>query len=154
MQRQAIHRSVTMAWRDSRGVAAIELALIAPILALLLICTADLGLGIYRKMQVQNAAQAGAQLAALKGFDANAISNAVASATSLAVAASPAPSQFCGCATTTAVNTAVCNTPCAGGGIAGNYVKVSAQSNYTTLLIYPLLPRSFTFTVQSTVKIQ
>jgi uncharacterized membrane protein len=141
--------------KDSRGVAAIELAIVAPVLVLLLLCCVDLGIGIFRKMQVQNAAQAGAQYAAINGFDAKGISNAVVSATAAsAVAASPEPSRFCGCPTVSRINVATCNSSCSGGGMAGNYVKVSAQSIYNTLLIYPILPRSFTFVAQSTVKIQ
>jgi hypothetical protein len=49
---------------------------------LALICTVDLGLGINRKMQVENAAQAGAQYAVVHGFAASSISNAVTQATS------------------------------------------------------------------------
>src|SRR5438034_5310649 len=92
---------------DTRGVAATELAFIAPVLVLLMLCTVDIGIGMFRKMQVQNSAQAGAQYAAVHGFDAKSIANAVVSATgSLAIAASPEPSQFCGCATVTGVNSA------------------------------------------------
>ena len=58
---------------DIDGVAAIELSIIAPMLVLALVCTADLGLGIYRNMQVQNAAQAGAEYAVTHGFVADSI---------------------------------------------------------------------------------
>ncbi len=60
------------------GSAAIEFAIIAPVLVLALICTADLGLGIHRKMQVENAAQAGVEYAVVYGFTTRSISNAVA----------------------------------------------------------------------------
>jgi len=81
-----------------RGAVAVEFVIIAPILALMLVCTLDLGMGIYRKMQVQNGAQAGAGYAVLHGFTASSIETAVTSATSfMGVSASPAPSEFCGC---------------------------------------------------------
>src|SRR5947209_4776361 len=81
------------------GLAAVEFAFLAPLFALAIVCTADLGLGIYRKMQVQTAAQAGAAYAATRGFNATAIANAVTSATSAAtIQAQPAPVQYCGCA--------------------------------------------------------
>jgi Flp pilus assembly protein TadG len=142
---------------DTQGVAATELAIIAPVLALMMICTADLGLGIFHKMQVQNAAQAGAQYAALYGFNASSISNAVLSATgATGITASPEPSKFCGCPTSTGISTTTCSTDatCSAGTIPATYVKVSAQTTYNALLPYPLIPRSFTFTAQSTVKIQ
>ena len=139
----------------SAGVAAVEFALIAPLLALSIICTVDLGLGIYRKMQVQNAAQAGAEYAVTHGYLASAIATATTSATSFsAIQASPEPTRFCGCASASGVVGAACGSTCPGGSSAGTYVTVSAQSTYTTLLPYPLLPDSFALTAQSTVRIQ
>lgn len=49
--------------RDSRGVAAIEFALIASTLSLGVLNVVDIGVFAYKKMQVENAAQAGAQAA-------------------------------------------------------------------------------------------
>lgn len=139
---------------DVSGVAAIEFALIATMLPLLLICTLDLGLGFFRKMQVQYAAQAGAQYAMLHGFNPNSISNAVLSAANSApVSVTPAPSSFCGCATATAISTISCSSKC-GTSAAATYVSVSAQSTYTPFFHYPLLPKSFTFAAQSQVRIQ
>ena len=140
---------------DVRGVAAIELSIIAPTLALALICTADLGLGIYRNMQVQNAAQAGAEYAVAHGFVAESITTAVQAATALSgISASPAPSQFCGCPSATGVAVATCGATCPGGSTVGTYVTVSALATYRTLLPYPALPSSFALTAQSTVRIQ
>ena len=140
---------------DVCGVAAIELAVIAPVLALMLVGMVDLGIGIYRKMQVQNAVQAGAQFAVLYGFNADLIAKAVLSATpAQGLTATPAPSKSCGCPTTTSVTVATCGSPCSGGSVARTYVKVFAQNTYTTLLSYPLFPRSFTFTAQAMVKLQ
>jgi Flp pilus assembly protein TadG len=51
----------------ARGVAAVEFALLMPILALFFVFVVDLGLGFYRTMQVQNAAAMGAQYAAVHG---------------------------------------------------------------------------------------
>jgi Flp pilus assembly protein TadG len=137
------------------GVASIELAIIAPVIALALICTFDLGLGIYRSMQVESAAQAGAGYAVARGYSADGVARAVASATSYAgISASPAPFQFCGCATASGVTNIACTQPCPDGGTAGTYVTVSAQGSYTTLLPYPMFPSSYTFAAQSTVRTQ
>jgi Flp pilus assembly protein TadG len=137
------------------GLAAIEFAIIGPILVLMLVCMVDLGSGIYGNMQVENAAQAGAEYAAVHGFDVSSISNAVTSANLFpGIGASPAPSQFCGCPSSTGITTVACSATCVSGSSAGVYVAVSSTGTYTTLLPYPLLPRSFTFASRSTVRIQ
>jgi Flp pilus assembly protein TadG len=140
----------------SSGVAAIEFAVMAPILMVLFLCTVDLGLGFYRKMQVQNAAQAGAQYAVLNGFKTSGITTAVTSATNYTgITATPAPSQSCGCPSTAGLVAAVCGAICGiSGSPAGTYVAVSAQATYTTLFPYPIIPNSFQFAVQSTVRIK
>lgn len=142
--------------RGVSGVAAIELALVAPILVLMLVASFDLGLGLYRDMQVQTAAQAGAQYAIEHGYtSSSAIANAVTSATSYSgVSASPAPSRFCGCVSNGAISNVTCTSVCADGTSPGTYVRASSKATYTTILPYPTIPNSFTLTSQSTVRIQ
>jgi Flp pilus assembly protein TadG len=141
--------------RDSAsGLAAIEFAIIAPILAMLLVCTSDLGLAFYHSMQVEDAAQAGVQYAAFKGFDLSGIETAVTSATTLNINASPAPSESCGCPSGTGVAAATCGSNCADGTMAGTYVTVSAAGSYTTIIPYPLLPPTFPLSAKTTVRIQ
>ena len=137
-----------------KGTVAIEFAIIGPALVLMMACTIDLGMGISRKMQVQNSAQAGAEYAIAHGFTAS-IANAVTSATSFSgITASPAPSEFCGCPSSSGVTNVTCNSTCSSGAVAGTYVTASAQATYNTILSYPLIPNSFVFTAQSTVRIQ
>jgi Flp pilus assembly protein TadG len=138
-----------------RGVAAVELALIVPLLLLMGLALFDFGEAIYTKTEVQNAAQAGAQYAVAHGFDANSVSAAVQAATNFAsVSASPAPNQFCGCATNSGVSQISCNSKCTDGSAPGTYVTVSALGSYQTMIPYPTLPKSFSFSAQSTVRIQ
>ena len=133
-----------------RANAAIEMALLAPILVLMLVGSADYGTAIYRRMQVQHAAQAGADFAMRNGFNAVAITAAVTGATSFAgLTAVPAPTETCGCATAVGVTPALCGATCAGGATAGTYVAVSAQGTYATILPYPGMPESFTFSATS-----
>ncbi len=141
--------------RGIQGVAAIEFAVITPTLVLALICASDLGLGIYRHMQVQNAAQFGAEYAVAHGFDASAISAAVSAASNFpSLSVSPPPSQFCGCPTSGGVTIADCASSCPSGSSPGTYVTVSTQGTYKTILSYPSIPNSFTFSNQATVRIQ
>ncbi len=141
--------------QGTAGVAAIEFAIAVPLLLMFAICTFDIGMGFYRKAQVENAAQAGAQYALLHGFNVSAIQNAVTASTSNpGVSASPSPSQFCGCASSSGISSAPCNSTCPSGATAGMYVSVSAQANYTPLISYPLFADSFNFTATSTLRVQ
>jgi Flp pilus assembly protein TadG len=149
-----LRRFFTRSASNTSGAAAIEFGIIVPILSLMVIAIADIGFGVYRKMQVEDAAQAGAEWAIRNGFDSNGISNAVTSATSASIAASPAPQQFCGCATGSSVNSATCGTPCPGGAMAGTYATVSAQLTYNTTLNYVVVPSNYNFSAQSTVRLQ
>ncbi|WFU13882.1 TadE/TadG family type IV pilus assembly protein [Bradyrhizobium sp. CB3481] len=140
---------------DKRGVAAIEFGIMIPVFSLMVVSVTDIGLAVYRKMQVENAAQAGAQYAIARGFNATAISSAVTSATnSSAVSASPEPVQFCGCPTSTGVDGVSCGTVCPGGATAGTYAKVSAQGSYYTLVNYQVVASTYSFTAQSIARLK
>ena len=152
----SIKRLVKAAYDDRTGLAAIEFAIVIPLLMLMFVGLVDLGMGVYRSMEVKDAAQAGAQYAVVNGFNASAIQTAVTSATRYAsIAASPAPTQFCGCASTTGVTNATCGATCPNGFTAGTYVAVSATATYYPSLIYSsLFPKSFALTATSTVRIR
>ena len=152
---RALVRSTGKLAGSTDGAAAIEFALLVPMLIVLVICTADLGFGIYRHMQVENAAQAGVTYAAARGFSQAQVSAAVLSATTYSdIQASPAPSKFCGCPSGTSVTSAVCTSTCSDGSQPGTYVSVSAKATYNTIIPYPMLPNSYDFAAQATVRIQ
>ena len=141
--------------KDQGGIAAIEFAILGAVLCLMVVAVGDLGLGFYSYMQVQNSAQAGAQYAAVHGFNSTAVSNAVTSATSVSgITASPAPQQFCGCASGAAVAPATCGTICADGMSAGTYVSAGAVRDYAPLISWPGFAASYHQTATSTVRIQ
>ena len=146
---------VRAAAKDVRGVAAIEFAVIVPVLLFMMVAIVDFGTAIYSDMEVQNAAQAGAQYAIAHGFNATSISSAVTNANNLpGMTVASGPTEFCGCATSTGVTTIACSSTCTGGSTPGTYVSLSARATYTTIVPYPLLPSSFTFTSPATVRIQ
>ena len=151
----ALTKTRTKFLQDSHGAAAIEFALLVPTLIVLAICTADLGHGIYRNMQVQNAAQAGVTYAAARGFSESLIAGAVVSATTYSdIKAIPAPTKYCGCPSNGSIASAVCTATCSDGSTPGTYVTVSAQATYNTLVPYPVIPNSFEFAATATVRIQ
>lgn len=140
---------------DQNGIAAIEFGIILPIILVIAIATLDLGQGIYKNMQVQNAAQMGAQFAATRGFDPSLISQIVTDSTGFAsIEATPEPKQFCGCASSAGIDAIDCDSKCANGTNAGRYVRVSAEGIYNTLLPYPYFPSSYRLKAQSTVRFQ
>ena len=141
--------------RAVAGVAAVEFALAATVLVIVLTPVVDLGMAFYQQMQVQDAAQAGAQYAAAKGWNSSGIQNAVTSAsTNMTISASPAPSESCGCPNGTSVVTATCNSSCTNGQTAGTYVTVNAQASYTPILPYSFFGSSTTLAATSTVRIK
>jgi Flp pilus assembly protein TadG len=146
---------VIQALRNSRGAAAVEFALIAPMLVIFLAPIADLGMQTYASQQVEIAAQAGARYAILKGYDSVAIQNAVTNATAFTtITATPAPSTSCGCPSGTAIATANCGDPCPNGASAGNYVTVSAQMAFTPLFPIPVIGQPSTLSSQAVVRVQ
>ena len=152
---RALSCAFTRALKDTTGAAAVEFGFLIPIFGLMIISVTDIGLSAYRKMQVEVAAQAGAQYAMVYGFDASAISTAVTSASSATtVTATPSPTKYCGCSTGSSISTVSCGTTCPGGAIAGTYTTVSAQGSYSTILDYGVAPSTYTLSAQSTVRLQ
>jgi Flp pilus assembly protein TadG len=140
---------------DDSGAAAIEFGVLVPVLALIGTAVVDIGLGISRKIQVEDAAQAGIQYVIMHGYDTNGISSAVTSATGNSqITASPPPVQYCGCPTSTAIGTVSCGTICPNSAPAGTYVTVAAQSTYRTTLNYVVAPADYSFSAQSTVRMK
>ncbi len=136
------------------GTAAVEFALAATLVLILLSPIIDLGMAFYQQLQVQDAAQAGAQYAAAKGWDSTGIQNAVTSATTLSISASPAPSESCGCPNGTTFVSASCSSSCTNGQNAGTYVTVNAQSSYTPIVPYSFFGSPTTLTATSVVRIK
>src|SRR4051812_20060468 len=141
--------------KDRGGIAAVEFAILVPVLILMAICTTDLGLAVYTNMRVENSAEAGSAYAMLHGYNSTAISGAVTSAGNLSgLTAAPAPAQFCGCPGSSGVTSATCGSTCGNGNNAGTYVSASATYVYHTLMSYPIIPNQYTFVSNSTVRIK
>ena len=139
----------------AKGTSAVEFAIALPFLVGILIPMVDLGMGLYTQMQVETAAQAGAEYALLHGWASDQISSAVTNATSLSgVSASPAPTESYGCPNGTTIVSASQGSTCTNGQTAGTYVTVNAQVTYTPLMSYAAIGSSFTLSSTSVVRIQ
>jgi Flp pilus assembly protein TadG len=153
---------------DPSGAAAVEFAIVLPLLALLLLGLVDYGVGFWEAMMVGNAARAGAYYAAVNGWastgttnDAN-IDAAVTNATQLSVTASSSYQCMCPTASGTTITglTAASGTPpacddtnCTGvtpNVPAGNYIQVNAQANYSPLIAFTgLAGLGFNYSISS-----
>ena len=136
------------------GNSTIEFAIVVSFLATLVLGILDFGVGFWEQMQVGNAAQAGADYAVKNGFNSTNIGTAITSATGLAsIAASPAPTQSCGCPSATlGVVSSTCGASCASGGTAGTYVTANAQASYTTLFPWPGISNPVTLSASAIVR--
>jgi Flp pilus assembly protein TadG len=157
------------------GVAAIEMAFIAPILVFLALGMVDFGLGIYTKMMVGSAVDAGAAYAfrnsaSYSSSNAAAFNTAVQTAAQSAVTISTvlsssaltasASEQYC-CAGLSSCSPSAPPT-CSTGLTVGTYIQVTTSAQYSTFLPYNLLntlfsfniPNPVTFTAVSTVRVQ
>jgi Flp pilus assembly protein TadG len=143
---------VVAGWAGQAGTAAIELALLSPVLMILVTGVVEVGMAMFQDMETQAAAEAGALYAVNHGADNLAlIAGAVTSATGTAgITASPAPTTFCGCPAAGGVVSqgSDCTTACQDKTAPGAYVAVSATLARTKLLPFPyidlLLPNTFT----------
>lgn len=133
-----------------RGGPLLEFALVAPFLALFLVAVGDLGFALYDLLQLQAAAEAGAQYATRNTWNATAIATTVSGATGLGgVTATPAPSQLCACPDGGTFAPIGCGNTCPSGSAPGLYASVSAQLQYRPVLPYPGLPSPLTLTGQA-----
>jgi Flp pilus assembly protein TadG len=147
--------------RQDRGAAAVEMAIVCPILIAVLAGVVDFGLMLYQQTVVVTAADAGALYATVNGYNQanieNAVRNSYDNVSFSAVSASPVPSEFCGCPLSSSpwINklcTSSCTLPCAttyptscGSGSlpASTYVTVNAQSTYKPIIPWTALPWSY-----------
>jgi hypothetical protein len=127
------------AWRShTEGTAAIEFGLLVPLLVTLLLCCAEAGVAV----------------AAKRGFDSAAITDAIlTNAATPGLEATPAPSLFCGCVAKNAVTAASCDRICPGNLVPGHYVKVGAKLKPQSIMPSAILPLPGLITAQSTTRL-
>jgi Flp pilus assembly protein TadG len=142
--------------RATSGATAVEVALVLPVLMMLALGMADFSLWIWNKMRVANAARAGAEAAAVYGYDTAKISSAITSATGMAgVSATPAATEWCGCPSASfGVVTATCGSTCASLQKAGTYVRANAQASYSLVFPWPGITSPVALNASAIVRIK
>jgi len=121
-------------WRSAAGVAALEFALIAPIIIALLAGLANYGLAMFDKMELVSAARAGAQLALIDSdVTTSEIQAAVVASTNLSISTSDVSvAQSCECADGTSVT---CGATCGDGSSNRYFYTVTASEDFTLLIL-------------------
>lgn len=137
-----------------KGAAAVEFALIVPLLLTFSLGIAEFGLMVNQKMRLESAARAGAQAAFnsydLYSVDNSSVSQAVQLASGLdASQITISVATSCGCADG---STAVCGVSCADGSVQREYVTVTVNRAYQTLFDYPGLGSQIPLSAQATLR--
>jgi Flp pilus assembly protein TadG len=141
--------------RDTSGVAAVELALMAPFLALLMTGGYDFSHALYEQHRLAGAARAGVQYAIRSSTawtDSTDIIAAVrADANDTASALTVATSE-CTCPTgATKCSTAA---SCTGSTVAGTYVQVTVSESLATVVNYPFITTPLALSSKAIVRVQ
>lgn len=122
--------------QDQRGVVAIEFAIAAPLLALLLVSTVEIGFAARAYFMAADAASVGASYAAHNGWDVPKIRAAIVAASPrMTISAPLTDSPYCGCPQSSGVVDASCGATCSDGLTARRYAKVSTSA--TRISIFP-----------------
>lgn len=147
-----------MALRDARdGIAAVEFALTAPVLVLILAGAVSYGVALRMKMEVGNAARAGAAYASSHGFDQTQIAAAAQSATALSNVTVIATQATASCTDPASgvISGAGKATACPGTGASpGTYVTVTTQMLYSFILPLPGMAKTTTLSGKAIARIQ
>ncbi len=127
-----------LALRQRRGAIAVEMAIVAPILALCLISVYDLGNALQQHIRLREAVRAGGLFAQTYPDDLSGIQSAVTSAVSdwnnVSVST---PNRYCECwnlANNTFSSTNSCNSECSSGTQLG-FVSVSASRPFSAMFL-------------------
>jgi Flp pilus assembly protein TadG len=122
-----ISRAIAKLARKNDGVAAVEFAMVLPILASIVICLPDLSQAVVGVVQMESAAQASIQYAMAGGIDmSEAQSIGMQAWTSKPANAALTTSEYCLCGG----SAGTCGVTCPDGSIPGTYVSVTASGRF------------------------
>ena len=126
---------------ETRGLGAVELGFIAPVLLTMLLGIFDFGMAFWQQMEIANAADAGAQWGMSNTYSDASIRTVAQSATNLAANVNVSSTNPCGCASNTGVTSGYGNPPscttCPDGTAAQTYIVVNTRMCYSTLFHWP-----------------
>ncbi len=152
---ERIKRLLPKTLSDTRGSSFVELALILPIFATILLGSAEFGRLAYDSIEVTNAAYAGAVYGAQSGSTASDTANMQAAASADAANLSEmtaTATKICSCSDGTAIT---CSTPssCVSPARIQEFVQVNTAATVTLLIRAPGLPATYTLHGQSVLRV-
>lgn len=117
-----------------RGAAAVEFALMVPVVVVGLTYVADLGRATFQKIEMESAARAGAQMAIRDRANTSAIQQTTVDSTDLTLTTSDVSvTETCRCADID--STATCGTTCTNGDPTQFYTTVTVTKSFTYLIL-------------------
>jgi Flp pilus assembly protein TadG len=135
--------------RDAKGASAVELAIVAPMLLILLLGLFEFGTAVNEKSKVVAAARAGAQLALTGTTDTATITNAVTAATGLTPADLTVNiTTFCECQDGTSVQ---CDGTCPVGTVR-TFISVDVSKPHEINMNVPGIDGTITLSSSATVR--
>ena len=125
-------------WRQDDGLAAVEFALISPVLIMMLIGMMDFGMFINQRMQLQNTARAAGEYILRGGKDENVLQDVVLQPLDIEEAeleeTTTEAARICECENGEVVE---CTASCPNGEYRRQYYTFSMTRNYTPIFPYP-----------------
>lgn len=139
----------------AKGQSALELALIAPILAFLLIATADFARVFYVSITLNNAARAGVQYGSQSAIQAGDINGMIAQAEmdGANVSNITATASQCTCSSQTSSVAACASSYCSANSTA-TFVVVNTSATFKTIVNYPGIPSSTALSGKAIMQVQ
>lgn len=151
---ETVIRALRALRKSDAGVAAVELAMALPLLALLAVGVADFGRMYFTTIAVTNAARAGAYYGAqstVKSGNFTAIEQATRNDAADLGAIDVTSSRFCKCPDG---SSPACTGTCPSYGGPEVFVSVTASTAYSFLMDYPGLPPSVSITRSAVFRAQ
>ncbi len=148
------HKRRGLFWKSSRGQSMAEFAIAVPVLALLLVASADFARVFYFSIAVNNAARAGAQYGSQTLATAADINGMKSAATQDApdLPSIAATAQLCTCGTGSSVT--ACATSYCTNNPRGNFVEVDTSMTFNTTISYPGIPSSIALAGKAIMQVQ
>lgn len=116
---------------DDSGTSAVEFGMLTPVLLIIVMAMAELGNGMFHKMEVTSAARAGAQYAVLKGYSSSTIQSVVQGSTNLS-GITATSSRSCECSSGATPSGTAPNCTCASGTVQ-KFITVTAAYSYVPM---------------------
>ena len=144
-------RLLLLLFKSEQGASLIETGLVLPVLLFIVLATIDFTRGYYFANEVAGGARAGAVYGSTNPSDTTGITKAVKDAAPDVSNISVSSSWGCECSDGTNATASCSSAPSCTTNIV-NYVKVTATSNYTTMLPWTGIPSSLTLSSTSEMR--